>query len=46
MQTPPPGQTPRRLDPDHDPRRRLHLDRPPRPAIRHPPHQPPRARRL
>src|SRR5665647_1270630 len=46
VQTPPPGQTPRRLDPDHDQGRRLHLDRPPPPAVRHLPDQPPRARSL
>ena len=32
--------------PDHEQGRRLHLDRPPRPPVRHPPHQPPRPRRL
>ena len=46
VQTPPPGQTQRRLGADHEQGRRLHLDRPPRPPVRHPPHQPPRARRL
>ena len=42
VQTPPPGQTRRRLDTDHDQRRQMHLDRPPPPPVRHPPHQPPR----
>ena len=46
VQTPPPGQTQRRLGADHDPRRRLYLDRPPTAAVRHPPDQPPRNGRL
>ena len=42
----PPRQTQRWLGAGQDPRRPLHLDRPPRPPVRHPPHRPPRPRRL
>ena len=39
-------QAPRRLDRHHDPRRRVHLDRPQRTQPHHPPPQPARRRRL
>ena len=46
MSNPSRVQAPRRLDRQHDPRGRVHLDRPQRPHPHHPPHRPPRRRRL